>query len=80
MLGKTAKVLSIDRTNENCFVELNLMLTKSLITYSYNPNRSNIYSHLESLSQNLYSSNGDNYLVVGDCNVSAEEASPKIFC
>ena len=73
-----AKVLSIDRTNESCFVELNLMRTKWLITYSCNPNRSNIYSHLESLSQNLdlYSSNDDNYLVVGHCNVSADEASP----
>ena len=38
----TAKLLSINRTNENCFVELNLKRTKWLISYSYNPSRSNI--------------------------------------
>ena len=41
-----AKLLPIDRTNESCFVELNLKRTKWLISYSYNPNKSNIYSHL----------------------------------
>ena len=73
----TAKLLSINRTNENCFVELNLKRTKWLISYSYNPNKSNIYSHLESLSRNLdlFSSKYNNYLVVCDFNVSVEEAS-----
>ena len=77
-----AKLQSIDRTNENCFVELNLNRTKWLISYSYNPNKSNIYSHLESLSRNLdlFSSKYDSYLVVGDFNVSAEEANIKNFC
>ena len=72
-----AKLQSIDRTNENCFAELNLNRTKWLISYSYNPNKSNIYSHLESLSRNLdlFSSKYNNYLVVCDFNVSVEEAS-----
>ena len=77
-----AKLLSIDRTTEGCFVELNLKLTKWLISYWYNPNRSNIYSHLEYLSRNvdLYSSKYDNYLLVGNFNVSVEEANVKDFC
>ena len=62
-----AKLLPIDRTNESCFVELNLKRTKWLISYSYNPNKSSVYSHLESLSRNLdlYSLKYDNYLIVG---------------
>ena len=56
-----AKVLSIDRTNDSGFVELNLKRTKWLKSYSYNSNRSNIYSHLQPLSRNLdlYSSKYD---------------------
>ena len=62
-----AKFLSIDKTNENCFVELNLKRTKRMISYLYNPNRSNIYSNLESPSRNLdsHSSKYRNYLIVG---------------
>ena len=76
------KFLSIDRTNKSCFVELNVKRRKRIISCSYNPNKSNIYSHLESLSRNLdlYSSKYDNYLVVDDFNVSAEEANIKNFC
>ena len=46
------KLLSIDRTNESCYDELNPKHTKWLISYSYNPSRSKIYSHFESLSRN----------------------------
>ena len=62
-----AKLLPIDRTSESCFAELNLKRTKWLISYSYNPNKSSVYSHLESLSRNLdlYSLKYDNYLIVG---------------
>ena len=77
-----AKLLPIDRTNESRFVQLNLKRTKWLISYSNNPNKSNIYSHLESLCRNLdlFSSKYKNYLVVGDFNVSVEEANIKNFC
>ena len=77
-----AKLLSIDRTNDSGFVQLNLKRTKWLISYSNNPNKSNIYSHLESLSRNLdlFSSKYENYLVVGNFNVSVEEANIKNFC
>ena len=63
-----------------CFVELNLKRTKWL-SYSYNPNRSNIYSQFDSLSGNLdlYSSKYDNYLKVSDFNISVEEANIKNF-
>ena len=36
------KLLSIDRTNKSCFVELNLKCTKWLINYLYNSNKSDI--------------------------------------
>ena len=77
-----AKLLSIDRTNESFFVKLNLKRTKWLISYSYNPNRSNVYSHFESLIRNLdlYSSKSDNYLVVGNFNVPVKEANIKNVC
>ena len=67
-----AKLLSIDRTDESCLVELNLKRAKWLTSYSYNPNISNIYSQFESVSRNfdLYSSKYGNYLVAGDFNVS----------
>ena len=67
-----AKLLSIDRTDESCFVELNLKRAKWLTSYSYNPNISNIYSQFESVSRNfdLYSSKYGNYLVAGDFNLS----------
>ena len=70
-----AKLLSIERTNESCFVELDLKCTKWLISYSYNPNKCNIYSHLKSLSRNLdlFPSKQDNFLVVDEFNVSTEE-------
>ena len=76
-----AKRLSIDRTKESCFVELNLKHTKRIISCSYNLNRSNIYSHLDSLSRSfdLYSSRCDNYLVLGNFNESVEEDNIKTF-
>ena len=57
-----AKLLSIDRVKESCFIELNLKRTKWLISYSNKPDKSNIYPHLESLSRNLdlYFSKYDN--------------------
>ena len=76
-----AKRLSIDRTNESYFVELNLKHTKRIISCSYNLNRSNVYSHLDCLSRNvdLYSSKYDKYLVLGNFNVSVEEDNIKTF-
>ena len=77
-----AKLLSIDRSNESCFVELNLKRKKWLISYSYNPKKSNIDSDLESFTQNLdlFFSKYNNVLVLGDFNVSVEEANIKNFC
>ena len=63
-----AKVLSVDKGHESCYVELILKKTKWLINYSYNANKNNISSHLESLSRNLdlYTSKFENILVIGD--------------
>ena len=46
-------VLSVDKGNESCYVEVILKKTKWLISYLYNPTKNNISSHLESLSRNL---------------------------
>ena len=45
-----AKLQQIDKTNKGFFIDLNVVHTKWLITYLYNPNISNIYSNLESPS------------------------------
>ena len=45
------KVLSGDKGNESCYIEVILKKTTWLINYSYNPTKNNISSHLESLSR-----------------------------
>ena len=47
------KVLSVDKDNESCYIEMILKKTKWLINYSCNPSKDNTSSHLESLSRNL---------------------------
>ena len=40
------KVLSVDKGNQSCYVEVILKKTKWLINYSYNPTKNNISSIL----------------------------------
>ena len=47
------KVLSVDKGDESCYVEVILKKAKWLINYSYNPTKNNISSLLESYSRNL---------------------------
>ena len=60
---------------EGLYIELNLKNKKWLINCSYNPHRKNIEAHLAGLSKrlDLYSSSYENFLLLGDFNVSTEE-------
>ena len=55
---------------EGFYVETNLRKQKWLICCSYNPNKHNISKHIEALSKSidLFSSNHENVLLMGDFN------------
>ena len=57
---------------EGFYIEINLRKKKWLICGSYNPHRTTIDSHMDSLSKNLalYSSTYKNYIVLGDFAIS----------
>ena len=75
-----AKLLSIEKTNKRCFVELNLKRIKWSTLQSANPTKWS--NTLESLSWNLDSCpfKHGNYLIGGDFNVSIQKANMKNFC
>ena len=77
------KLLSLEnKPMEGFYVEINLRRTKWLLCCSYNPSRSNIDFHLEHLNRNLalYSSRYENFMVIGDFNVEANNSAMSIFC
>ena len=66
-----SKLLSQYKPNssvENIFIELNLRSTKLLLSYSYNPNLTLLNDHTQNISRGLdfYSSEYDNFIVLGD--------------
>ena len=67
---------------EGFSVEINLRKQKRLISCSYNPNKHNISMHIEALSKSidLFSSNYENVLLMGDFNASLDNAVLKDFC
>ena len=64
------------------FLELNLKKRRWLLSYSYNPSKENIKTHLETLSRNLasYLSSHDSVIVLGDFTVGVEEVYMSNFC
>ena len=75
------KVLSVDKGNQSCYVEVILKKTKWLINYSYNPTKNNISSILISQSKlGLYTSKFENIPVIGDLNISINDNKMKHFC
>ena len=69
--------------NEECFyVEINLHNQKWLINCSYNPHKNNIGAYLDSLSKSLdlFSSNFERIILLGDFNVEVDENRMKSFC
>ena len=55
---------------------------KWFVSCSYNPNTNNISNHLQTISTSLdlYFSQYDNIIVVGDCNAEIGETSMNAFC
>ena len=69
------KLLSIENQQiEGCYIEINLRKRKWLLCGTYNPHRNNIGNHLDSLSKilALHSSAYDDYIVIGDSNIEAD--------
>ena len=67
---------------EGFYVEINLRKQKWLICCSYNPNKHNISKHIEALSKSidLFSSNYENILLMGNFNAGLDNAVLKDFC
>ena len=79
----SCKLLSLqNKPMEDFYVEINLRKTKWLLCCSYNPSRSNTDFHLEHLNRNLalYSSYYENFMIIGDFNVEANNSAMSIFC
>ena len=60
---------------EGFYIEIKLRQKKWLICGSYNPHRTAIDGHMDSLSKNLplNSSSYENYIVLGDFNVEVDK-------
>ena len=67
---------------EGFYIEINLRKKKWLICGFYNPHRTTIDSHMDSLSENLalHWSTHKNYIVLGDFNVEVDNAAISSFC
>ena len=79
-----SKLLLIERDlTEAFFVEINLHNKKKwLIGCCYNPKRVSTANHLSVLSKctDIYTSEYDNLIFLGDFNVGVEDTDIKIFC
>ena len=64
---------------EGFYVEIDLRKQKWLIFWSCNPNKHNISKHIEALSIDLFSSNYENVLLMGDFNAGLDNAVLKDF-
>ena len=73
---------SEEKPIESFHVELNLRNSKWLVNCSYNPHRNKISAHLDRLSKSLdvFYSNYDKLLLLGDFNVRVDENHMKSFC
>ena len=71
-----SSLLARDEKNhlENFYVKLNLSNEKWLISYSYNPNKSMSWNHLDALITflDLHSTTCEKILILGDFNVGIE--------
>ena len=67
---------------EGFYIEINLRKKTWLIYGSYNPIRTTIDSHMDSLSKNvaLYISTYENYIALGDFNVKVDNNAISSFC
>ena len=76
-----AKLIPVKKCRkEGLFLELNLRSKKWLISCSYNPHRTFISHHLNSIGKNLdlLSGNYENIFLMGDFNADMENINLKI--
>ena len=76
------KLLSLEnKPMKGFYVEINLRKTKWLLCCSDNSSRSNIDFHLEHLYRNLalHSSRYENFMIIGDFNVEANNSAMSVF-
>ena len=76
------KLLSIENyPMKGFYVEINLRKAKWLLCCSCNPNRCKIDFHLENLNRSLalYSSHYENFIILGDFNVEANDSAVSVF-
>ena len=72
---------SEEKPIEAFFFELNFHKKKWIVCCSYNPNKSNISRHLDTLrkSLDLYSAHYENAILIGDFNVSIDDPHMEYF-
>ena len=77
-----SRVLSLNKSIESLFIELNFRKKKWLLCCTYNPNRNNISSHLDLLRKtlDLYSAEYEHFLIVGDFKTEVTQTNIKFFC
>ena len=77
------KLLSVEPLPTEClFVEINLRKRKWLVCCSYNPHKDNISNHLQLIRKklDLYSSNYESIILVGDFNSEINDKCMNDFC
>ena len=77
-----AKLLSVETLPTKKFLLKLVYGKKWFVSCSYNPNTNNISNHLQTISTSLdlYFSQYDNIIVVGDCNTEIGKTSMNAFC
>ena len=70
-----------NKAMEDFYVKIYLWKIKWLLCCSYNPSRSNIDFYPEHLNRNLalYSSCYENFMIIGDFNVEANNSTMSVF-
>ena len=70
------------KTIESFLFEINLRNSKWLINCSYNPHKNKIATHLDRLSKslNIFSSNYEKFIILGDFNVEINKNHMTSFC
>ena len=79
---KILKEYTPEKPIENLFVEINLRSRKWLLSCSYNPKTNLIADHLHCIGRGIdfYSSNYDNFVVLGDLNTEISNSFLEQFC
>ena len=72
----------INNQIEAFFAEIRIGNSEWLLCCSYNPNKLQIASHIQEISNRMdaYCSKYDNMLIMGDFNVDGKEVSLHVFC